>query len=50
MTTLMQLQKKLSKNLLEIQQTKDLKGGNCPPPIDEGSEKAKRTRKAQTHM
>ena len=51
MTTLMHLQKKLSKNLLITQQAQLLKGGSCPPPIDEGaSNKGKRTRSTTNHM
>jgi len=50
MTTLMQLQNKLSKNLIETKQTKELKGGNCPPPVDESQDKGKRSRRTLNHM
>lgn len=49
MTTLMKLQKKFSKNLLLTKQTKDLKGGNCPPPVDEGS-KGNKKGQIKNHM
>ena len=50
MTTLKQLQKKLSKNLIVTQQTKDLKGGSCPPPIDEGAGSGSGKGRTRNHM